>query len=141
MNQKYLAAMTQGKEKDIIVCLKADAVNIASFLVKHRFAPVIRIETLDDYPFLTARYGFIDKCYDQEFLRDQLLLVLAPMQMGETKPQKLSVITREEELPEDAAPIPDWNCLKDHGITDEEYAAWREQENGGENEEDEDLEI
>ncbi len=125
---KVLTAIAQGKEKDIIVCLKADAVNSASFIVKNQLAPFIQIETLEDYPFLTARYGFIDKCYDQEFLRHQLLPVLIPMQTGETKPQELSVITSMEGLSEDVAPRPDWNCLKDYCITDSEYVAMGEQE-------------
>jgi hypothetical protein len=58
------------------------------------------------------------------------------MQLEETAPQPLSTITDPEELPLDAAQRPDWNCLKDYGITDAEYAAMGEQDA----DEDEDME-
>jgi hypothetical protein len=123
MNQKYLVAETRGMKRDKAACLKADAINIASFLVKNRLAPFISIDTLDECPLLTARYGFIDKCYDQDFLIHQLLPVLVPMQLGETKAQKLETVTSVNELPADVDRRPDWNYMKDYGITDEEYAA------------------
>ncbi|MNU09307.1 hypothetical protein D3C72_2558000 [compost metagenome] len=43
------------------------------------------------------------------------------MQMGETDFQVPLIITNEE-LIEYEAPRPDWNCLKDYGISDEEYS-------------------
>ncbi len=121
MNQAYLIAVASGHDQNEVVCLKADPQNIASFLTQHHGAPFISMDTLHDFPFFTARYGFVDKCYDQIFLIHELLPVLIPMQMGETDFQVPLIITNEE-LIEYEAPRPDWNCLKDYGISDEEYS-------------------
>lgn len=121
MNQQYLCASTGGLEHNIQHCLKADAANIAAFLVSNQKAPFISVDTLDDLPFLTARYGFVDKCYDQEYLIHELLPVLIPMQMGEIEAPKLVIIIDEANIMNDTLPRPDWNCLKDYGISDGEY--------------------
>lgn len=127
MNQPYLCVSTGGLEKNILYCLKADAVNIAAFLVRNQEAPFISMDTLDDFPFLTARYGFVDKCYDQEYLIRELLPVLIPLQMKETGLSELVILTDETDIVMDKLPRPDWNCLKDYGVSDNEYEEFFEQ--------------
>jgi hypothetical protein len=53
---RELYNLTDAEEE--LLCLKADAVNIASFLKKYQEAPFISMDTLNDFPFLTAKYGF-----------------------------------------------------------------------------------
>lgn len=121
MNQKYLVALVKEHDQNKMVCIKAEPHDIAAFLTLHQKAPFIQMDTLHDFPFLTARYGFVDKCYDQNYLIHELLPVLIPMQMGEIKAQKQTYLTNELNLLGYEAPRPDWNCLKDYGVSDEEY--------------------
>ena len=127
MNQKYLAAYTQGLDEDIQLCIKADAENIAAFIAKYPLAPKITVETLDGHFLLNTRLGFIDKCYDQTYLAAQLIPALAPMQMGERDIPEIVALSDYSELnPEDTPPLPDWNAWRDYGITDEDFPAFRE---------------
>ncbi|TYA14779.1 hypothetical protein FRY98_03635 [Paenibacillus faecis] len=121
MNQKYLIATAQGQEQNVALCITANAQNIASFLTQYREAPFISIDTLHDFPFLTARYGFVDTCYDQQYLIHHLLPALNPMQLEDVKAPELTFLTNPSDLLGYEAPKPDWNCLMDYGITDEEY--------------------
>lgn len=126
MNQKYLAVYTLGLDEDIQICIKADAENIAAFIAKYPLAPKITMETLEGHFLLNTRLGFIDKCYDQDYLATQLIPVLAPMQMGEHYIPEIVAITDYSELTaEDAPPLPDWNAWRDYGITDEDFPAFR----------------
>jgi hypothetical protein len=127
MNQKYLAAYTQGMDEDIQLCIKADAENIAAFIAKYPFAPQITMETLEGHFLLNTRLGFINKCYDQSYLATQLIPVLAPMQMGERDiPEIISLSDYSELSPEDTSLLPDWNAWRDYGISDGDFPAFRE---------------
>jgi hypothetical protein len=127
MNQKYLAAYTQGMDEDIQLCIKADAENIAAFIAKYPFAPKITMETLEGHFLLNTRMGFIDRCYDQSYLATQLIPVLAPMQMGERDiPEIISLSDYSELSSEDTSLLPDWNAWRDYGISDEDFPAFRE---------------
>ena len=57
---------------------------------------VIQITTPLDTAFISTRAGFIDYCADQEFLRNELLPVLIPMQMGDTEPSEVELIPENE---------------------------------------------
>lgn len=122
MNQKYLAAYTQGLDEDMQLCIKADAENIAAFIAKYPFAPRITMETLEGHFLLNTRMGFIDRCYDQNYLATQLIPVLAPMQMGERDiPEIISLSDYSELSPEDTSLLPDWNAWRDYGISDGDF--------------------
>lgn len=126
MNQKYLVAYTTGLENDVSMCIKADPQNIAAFLVVNKDAPLITMETLsDEYFLLNAQFGFLNRCFDQEFLRTELLPVLVPMQLGETPLLPIDYVSSYEELPEDFAPLPDWNARRNDGISDKDFPAFR----------------
>ena len=66
MNQKLLAAIVDG----YACCIKADVENIASFIATYAQYTDISIVTLHMYPLLTTRIGYIDRCYDQDFIRE-----------------------------------------------------------------------
>lgn len=126
MNQKYLVAYTAGLENDVSLCIKADAMNIAAFLVEHKDAPLVTMETLgDEYFLLNARLGFLNCCFDQDYLRTELLPVLIPMQLGEIPLPPIEYVSRYEDLPENSAPLPDWNAWRNDGISDEDFPSFR----------------
>ena len=77
MNQKYLAACV-GMEP---YCIKADAENIAAFIEKYSREDDIWITTLHDYPLLSTFGGFVNRCYDQEFMKNELLPALNAIQL------------------------------------------------------------
>lgn len=122
MNQKYLIAFANnpdpnksGKE----ACFEATAQNIASFIVMNKKSSGILIETLDGLPLLTAVYGFIDKCYDQKYLLDELHPLIIPMQTDKA-PTLFTEANRGEVFAAYTAPMPDWNFLREY-MTDEEF--------------------
>lgn len=41
---------------------------------------------------ITTMFGFIDQCQDKEFLQNELLPVLIPMQQGDIEPQNIEPI-------------------------------------------------
>lgn len=126
MNQKYLVANTAGLENNVSMCIKADPQNIAAFLVLNKDAPLITMETLgDEYFLLNARLGFIDRCFDQEFLRTELLPVLVHLQLGEMSLMPIDYVSSYEDLPVDFAPLPDWNAWRNDGISDKDFSAFR----------------
>ena len=109
MNQKYL----QGLSSDMrgpgdAVCFEATAENIAAFLLKHQYAQMSAIGTMDDRSFLTAQMGFIDIYPDQQYLAEKLLPIYSKAQMGIIPPPQLEKVPREQALAE-ACPAPDWN--------------------------------
>lgn len=121
MNQTHLRAIIWDQSgKAIQFCFEATTQNIASVIVRNRFAEEVVIENIPDEGFLlnTNCIGFIDKCYDQKFLCEELLRVLAPMQMGETEPVEIKIIKDERHIPDQ--PIPDWNFMK-YVMKDDEF--------------------
>lgn len=112
MNQKYIVAMAGICQ----CCIKADTENIASFIAKYGQYTDITMATLQLYPFLTTCGGFIDRCYDQDFLKEELLSALVPMQIGEKEPQEIVFPQSFEDFNEDTAPVPNWSCSEGHGI-------------------------
>ena len=82
--------------------ITATAENIASFLAVNADKEDVLITTPLDSPFITARYGFIDKCADQQFLMHELLPVLIPMQREETEPKPIEVFDETLGFDEDA---------------------------------------
>lgn len=112
MNQKYLLGFVEGEG----YCIQADVENVASFLARYSFDRDVMIMTLHRYPLLTTSGGFLDRCYDQEYLKRELLPVVLPMQLGEKEP---NIVTFKQDLrtiPEGSVPVPDWDCSKGHGI-------------------------
>lgn len=112
MNQKCLIGNVCGEE----FCIQADAENISSFITSYGYEKNIILYTLHGYPLLTTCGGFLDRCYDQDFLRNELMPVFLPMQMGETAPKETVFFNNIQELPEHPAPVPDWDCCSGHGI-------------------------
>lgn len=113
MNQKYLVARVGLLDECVI---HADAENIASFIAKYSMGGDIVMVTLQLYPLLKTQGGFIERCYDQEFLKNELLPKLVPMQMGETEPGEIHYPETREDFQGNPAPIPDWDCSIGHGI-------------------------
>lgn len=129
MNQTYLFAYTQGLPEDIQACIKADDENIAAFIAKYPSAPKITMETMDGHFLLNTSLGFIDRCYDQNYLATRLIPVLAPMQMGDREIPEIVTLSESEyaELnPEDIFKLPDWNAWRDYGISDRDFPAFRQ---------------
>lgn len=102
MDYEYLIAYVEGDEGYERTAIAANAENIASFLVTNAEKRDIMITTPLDTVFITARYGFIDKCTDQEFLMNKLLPVLIPMQQEETEPKPIEVYDEGLGFGEDA---------------------------------------
>ena len=69
--------------------------NIASFLMRFPEADKIILTDRMDLLVLNTIGNFIDTCPDKELL-SQILPHLAPMQMGETKPQEVFCPTDQE---------------------------------------------
>lgn len=82
MNQKYVMALVD----DDAFCIRADGMNVASFIKEYGELEDIAIMTMHRYPLLNTRGGFVDRCFDQEYLAKQLLPCLIPIQ------QELSLI-------------------------------------------------
>lgn len=113
MNQKYLVARVGTLGECVI---HADAENVASFIARYSMGGDIIMATLHLYPLLTTRGEFIDRCYDQDFLKEELLQQLIPMQMGESEPGKIRYPETREDFQGNPAPIPNWDCSTGHGI-------------------------
>lgn len=126
MNQTYLFVYTQRLPKNIQACINVDAENIAAFIAKYPSAPVITFETLNGYFLLNTRLGFIDRCYDQNYLATQLIPVLTPMQMGERSIPEIVTLDYSELTLEDMPPLPDWNAWRDYGILEKDFPAFRQ---------------
>ncbi len=96
MDSPYLIGYVYSEEGRSEHFLKATPTNIASFIVKNSPLDVIQITTPLDTAFISTRAGFIDYCADQEFLRNELLPVLIPMQMGDTEPPEVELVPENE---------------------------------------------
>ena len=118
MNQRVLRAASPQKADEWIA---ADATNVAAWLMKNSDQPLVQITTVKDEPLLTAHYGLIVACGDSEFLVGQLLPALTAMQMG-TLPVPPVIEARIGDALADPI-MPDWNCLKGMGISDDRYFA------------------
>lgn len=87
LSHEYLIAYVNSDKGYDRTPIVATAENIASFLVNNAYTDEVLLTTPLDTPFISARYGIIDKCTDQQFLMCELLPVLIPMQQGETEPK------------------------------------------------------
>lgn len=99
MDQPYLIGYVQSKGSYTQYMLKDNPTNIASFIVKNATLDddnVVQITTPLDMPFLSTCGSFIDYSADQEFLRNELLPVLIPMQLGDRKPLEVVLIPESE---------------------------------------------
>lgn len=74
--------------------------------------------TLQLYPLLETKGWFIDRCYDQDFLEEELLPALVPMQMGDKEPSEIVFPNSSEDFNRNTAPVPDWSCSEGHGLFD-----------------------
>ena len=104
MDYPYLVAYVYSKEERTEHLLKATPENIASFIVKNSPLDIIQITTPYDTAFLSTRAGFIDYCRDQEFLTNELLPVLVPMQLGEVEPPEVELFAENNIDIDDEAP-------------------------------------
>lgn len=98
---EYLIGYINGDEGYERILIAANAENIASFLVTNTCNDELLITTPLDTPFISTRYGFIDKCVDQQFLLFELLPVLIPMQLEEIAPKPIEVIDETMGFDED----------------------------------------
>ena len=92
MDYPYLVGNVYSKEERTEHFLKATPENIASFIVKKSLLDIIQITTPLDVAFISTRAGFIDYCADQEFLRNELLPVLIPMQLRDMEPSEVELV-------------------------------------------------
>ncbi len=70
-----------------------DPKQVASFIIKTRDCPVIKITNSSDLLELqTMDGGFVDFCKDQEYLKDRLLPVLIPMQTEGVEPEDINIL-------------------------------------------------
>jgi hypothetical protein len=78
MKHKYL----YGYVNDERVVIRNNVRQIVAFIMKHQYSETLITTLLDEPVLSTVVGGFIMSCPDQAFLREQLLPVLAPVQMG-----------------------------------------------------------
>jgi hypothetical protein len=102
MNQQYFVGYVDEGGKHSSQLLKPTPVNLAAFIVRNAVVGQdVTVTTCLDTPFLKTCGCFIDYCADQEFLRNELLPVLVPMQLGETEPPEVELISEDEALKPD----------------------------------------
>ncbi len=75
-------ATTDSERKEI--AMKPTAENIANFIMQNREASIMITDELDR-EMITAEYGFINRCVDQNFLLQELHPVIIPIQRGQRK--------------------------------------------------------
>ena len=78
----YLVGYAQYKDRREVMYMKPTAENIANFIMKHKEASVIITDEWD-LMVVTAEYGIINICKDQEFLIHELHPAIIPIQLGE----------------------------------------------------------
>lgn len=88
MNQKYVMALVD----DDAFCIRADGMNVASFIKEYGELEDIAIMTMHRYPLLNTRGGFVDRCFDQEYLAKQLLPCLIPIQQEQIPPAEIDYL-------------------------------------------------
>jgi hypothetical protein len=94
MNQPYFVGYVDEGGKHSSQLLKPTPVNLAAFIVRNATVDQdVTVTTCLDTPFLKTCGCFIDYCADQEFLRNELLPALVPMQLGETEPPEVELIS------------------------------------------------
>lgn len=91
MDYKYLIGYVNENGRYEQTPIVATAENVASFITATADKEDVTITSPFDTPFITARYGFIDKCIDQQFLTFELLPVLIPMQQGKIEPRPVEI--------------------------------------------------
>ena len=96
MDYPYLFGYVYSKEGTSEHFLKATSTNIASFIVSNSPLDTIKITTPLDRAFISTCAGFIYYCADQEFLRNELLPVLIPMQLGNVEPSEIELVPESE---------------------------------------------
>ena len=117
MNQKILMTQIPQQKSEHLI---ATPPNIAAWLLHNSDQPIVRLQTEHGEPFLTARYGLIESCGDEAFLLDQLLPTYTAMQTGALRPPEEIARADFSDILE-VQPMPDWNCLKEMGVTDSLY--------------------
>lgn len=89
----YLYPSDGGERKEIVFEMTPE--NMAQFIGAHPYdAEKIILTDMCDRLILETSGGFIDRCPNQE-LCQQILLILAPIQMGETEAKDFPYISRE----------------------------------------------
>ena len=87
----YLYRKEDGRYSPAIY-IGTDPKQIASFIVLTKELPQIVITDTSDEFELNTMYGYVDRCADQEFLKNKLLDVLIPMQKGTVKSDKVNIL-------------------------------------------------
>jgi hypothetical protein len=80
LGEKALVGYAENRE----FYVENSAEQIAAFIMAHQYEDVTLVDVLDRN-VLNTSMGFVQYCYDQRFLREELIPVLAPMQMGEAE--------------------------------------------------------
>lgn len=78
MKYKYLYGYANSKS----MAIKNSPKQIVAFIMKNIYSDTIITTPMDEPVLSTVKGGFIMDCPDQVFLSEQLLPVLAPVQMG-----------------------------------------------------------
>ena len=118
MNQKYLSGRSSDMEGiEDTVYFEATPENIAAFLIRHQYAQISAIGTIDEKTYLTAQMGFIDVCPDQQYLAQKILPIYSKAQMGIIPAPPLKTVSKEQVL-EEQCPVPDWNYPRWDGYSD-----------------------
>lgn len=71
-----------------IYYIDSTTAQICAFIMENRWKSVTITDMFDSFILNTYMGGFIDTCVDQQFLQDELLPELIPMQTGEVEPPK-----------------------------------------------------
>ncbi|WP_159633302.1 hypothetical protein [Erysipelothrix anatis] len=63
--------------------------NIANFITLNSFHNCTITDTADTLILTSVVGGFVDQCPNQEYLKNELLPVLIPLQLGDVEPQEI----------------------------------------------------
>ena len=70
--------------------------NICNFILMHENNTVIITDKLDRLIINSLPGGFIDRCPDQQYLTNEIMPVMLPLQMGEVDLEEIEFIQSEE---------------------------------------------
>ncbi len=121
MNQKYLLGFSiDNQKKENLIYFEATPENIVSFICKYQSCRKLAVCTIDGKPFLTVNPAGKLTIPDRNYLTDQLLPILLPIQAGDAPIPPMNVVSQEAAQAE-TCPKPDWNYLYWDGYSNQKY--------------------